>query len=212
MKAAVLAFVALLPLGCKAPPAPPSRVFVRVVDESKTSVAKAGISSGGAIIAQTNGDGLAEVSVAGKEGAVFALEVQCPNGYRSPSAPILIRRLQPSEAAPEYLAKCSRLRHSLAIAVHADGGPNLPILHLGKEVARSDAAGNAQVVIEGEVHERVELVLSTADPKLVKVHPQNPAATFEIGEQDETKTFEVKFTRDKKPPPKVVARSGPKAF
>jgi hypothetical protein len=210
---ALLVFVATaLLLGCQAPPAPPARVVVRVLDESKAAVAKAAITTGGDVIAQTNGEGLAEVSVTGKEGAVFPLEVRCPNGYRSPSTPILVRRLRASEAAPEYLAKCSRLRHSLVIAVHAEGGPNLPILHLGKEVARSDASGEAQVVIEGEVHERVELVLSTADPKLVKVHPQNPAATFEIGEQDERKTFEVKFTRDKKPPPKVVARSGPKAF
>jgi hypothetical protein len=212
---AVAVGLLLLPLGCKAPPAPPARVLVRVLDESKAAVANAGISTGGDLIAQTDKEGRAEVTVTGKEGAVFPLEVRCPSGYRSPNAPILIRRLQApnvSDAAPEYLAKCSRLRHSLVIAVHAEGGPNLPILHLGKEVARSDESGKAQVIIEGEVRERVELVLSTADPKLAKVHPQNPAATFEIGDQDERKSFEVKFTRDKKAPPKVVARTGPKAF
>jgi hypothetical protein len=213
MKRAFLVLVAAaLPLGCQSPAAPPSRVTVRVIDESKVAVAKAGITSGGEVIAQTNDQGLAGVSVMGKDGAVFPVLVRCPNGYRSPSAPVLIRRLRASEAAPEYLAKCTRLRHSLTVAVRAEGGPNLPILHLGKEVARTDPSGHAQLVVEGEVRERIELVLSTADPQLVKVHPQNPAATFEIGEQDERKMFEVKFTHDRRAPAKVVARSGPKPF
>ena len=66
------------------------------------------------------------------------------------------------------------------------------------------------VLVEGEVHERVELTLSTADPKLAKIHPQNPAATFEIGDRDEVMKFEMKFTRDAKPAARVVRRTGPK--
>jgi hypothetical protein len=115
---------------------------------------------------------------------------------------------------PEYGARCSRARHSLNVRIHTvgAGAANMPIRHLGKEVARTDATGMAQVVIEGQVKERVDLQIDTSDPKFAKMHPQNPVASFEITEKDEAELFELKFTADKKPVRKAAARVGPKAL
>jgi hypothetical protein len=213
MKFLASAVVVVSALGCAPPPVPPSVVWIRVLDEAKAPVRDAEISAGAEVIARTDGDGRAEVSVTGKEGSTFNLEVRCPTVYRSPSSPLAIRRLQTTAApSPEYLAKCSRIRHTLVIAIRAEGGANLPVLHLGKEVARTDESGGAHVLIDGEVHERVELQISTADAKHAKVHPQNPVAAFELSDRDELKVFEVKFTRDPKPVARAVARSAPKAF
>jgi hypothetical protein len=199
--------------GCRPPPAPPSRVLIRVLDEAKTPIHGAEIASQSEVIAKTNDDGRAEVAVAGKEGESFRLEVRCPKLYKSPNTPLEIRRLDNGVSqAPEYVARCSRLRHSLVVAIKTEGGSNMPILHLGREVARTDQDGSAHVLIEGEVHERVDLTIDTSDPKNAKIHPQNPVASFEITNQDELKVFQQKFTRDAKPVAKVVKRSGPKVF
>jgi hypothetical protein len=195
--------------GCSSPPAPPATVFIRVLDEGKAPVAGAEIVTRTEVVTTTDKDGHAEISVTGQEGASFEVEVRCPPAYRSPGAPLIVRRMM-TVAAPEYVARCSRLRHTLTVTIHTVGGSNMPIVHLGKEVARTDETGTARVVIEGQVQERIDLTIDTTDPKFAKLHPQNPQASFGIGEKDDVQTFEMKFTADKPPPKRVVRRTGPK--
>lgn len=196
------------------PPPPPVTIFVRVIDESKAPVSDAEIASQSQVISKTNGEGLAEITVGGREGATYLVDVRCPSGYRSPEAPLEIRRLDNGSAAPpEYITRCNRLRHTLVVNVRVTGaGGSLPVLHLGKPLTRTDADGKARVVLEGDVFERVDLQLDTSDPAFAKLHPQNPVGSFEIPNRDDEVTFEVKFTADKKPPPKVVRRTGPVAM
>lgn len=216
--AALSALVATVSLGlggCKPPPPPaPVTVFVRVVDETKEPVGNAEIASQSQVISRTGGDGLAQITVAGREGATYLLDVRCPQGYRSPEAPLEIRRLDNGTAAPpEYVTRCNRLRHKLVVNVKATGaGGSLPVLYLGKPLTRTDAEGKARVVLEGDALERIDLQLDTSDASFAKVHPQSPTGSFEIPTLDGETTFEVKFTQDKKPPRKAVKRSGPVAM
>ena len=53
---------------------------MRVVDESKVPVSDAEIASASQVISKTGGDGGAEVTVGGREGATYLLDVRCPNG------------------------------------------------------------------------------------------------------------------------------------
>jgi hypothetical protein len=201
--------------GCKPPPPPaPVTVFVRVVDESKEPVGNAEIASQSQVISRTGGDGRAEVTVGGREGATYILDVRCPTGYRSPEAPLEIRRLDNGSAAPpEYVTRCNRLRHKLVVNVKVTGLPgSLPVLYLGKPLTRTDADGKARVTLEGDALERIDLQLDTSDASFAKVHPQSPTGSFEIPNVDGETTFEVKFTQDKKAPKKVVKRSGPVAM
>jgi hypothetical protein len=203
----------LVALGaCKPPPLPPPvTVFVRVVDEAKAPVSRAEIASQSHVIATTDVEGRAEIHVSGREGATYFIDVRCPTGYRSPEAPLEIRRLENGGAAPpEYVTRCNRLRHTLVVNVKTKGaGGSVPILYLGKPVARTDAEGNARVVLEGDVLERIDIQLDTSDATFAKLHPQSPTGSFEIPNRDDETTFEVAFTKDKKARPKGKAKPGP---
>jgi hypothetical protein len=206
-----LAAIALL-AACKPPPPPaPVTVFVRVLDESKEPVSNAEIASQSQVISTTNTDGRAQLTVAGREGATYLVDVRCPTGYRSPEAPLEIRHLDNGSAAPpEYVTRCNRLRHKLVVIVNATGaGGSLPVLYLGKPLTRTDADGRARVVLEGDALERIDLQLDTSDPMFAKIHPQSPTGSFEIPTRDDQTTFEVKFTTDKKVAKKAGKRSGP---
>jgi hypothetical protein len=200
-------------VGCSSPPAAPESVYILVLDEGKAAVPDTEIVTHGEVVTKTNADGRAELQLTGREGTSFAVEVRCPNGYRSVGPPLVIRRLMTvGSPVPEYSAHCGRLRHSVSVRIHTENGSNMAVRHLGKEVARTDNTGIAQVVIEGMVHDRVDLTIDTSDPRWAKVHPQNPVATFEITEKDDTQAFEVKFTAPPKPVRHVAQRTGPKAF
>jgi hypothetical protein len=202
-----IAFAACKPV----PPPPPVTVFVKVVDEGKSPVEHAEIASASQVITTTNGDGRAEITVSGREGATFFVDVRCPQGYRSPEAPLEIRRLDNGAAtAPEYVTKCNRLRHRLVVNVSLKAPPGssvsgLPILYLGKPLTKTDAEGKAKVALEGDVLERVDLTIDTSDAAFAKYHPQNPVGSFEIANHDGDTTFEMKFTVDKAPPKRAAA-------
>lgn len=211
---AVALVMASVALGCGAPSpsVPASAVSIRVLDDEKEPVRDAEIYASGNLVARTDATGRAEVTVSGKEGATFNVEVRCPALYRSPTAPLVIRRFDARHAAPEYAARCDKTRHTLVVAIRTQGAANMPVLHLGKEVARTDESGSAHVLVEGEVHERIELTLLTTDPKHAKLHPQNPLGAFEVAQRDEVKIFDVRFTQDPKPIIRAAPRTGPKAF
>lgn len=201
--------------GCKPPPPPaPVTVFVRVLDESKEPVGNAELASQSRVISTTNAEGRAEITVSGREGATFLLDVRCPAGYRSPETALAIRRLDNGAAAPpEYVTHCSRLRHKLVVNVKATGaGASLAVLYLGKPLTHTDAEGKARVELEGDALERIDLQLDTSDATFARIHPQSPTGSFEIPNRDGETTFEVKFTRDAKPLRKAVRRSGPTAL
>lgn len=198
---------ALFAAGCAPPARPPSTVFIRVVDEAKQPVPAAEIAAGASVISRTDTAGRAEVTVRGREGEMYPVEVRCPSGYRNPlGSAVAIRKFDPSLPSPEYVSTCARMRHVVDVEIHAEGGPNLPVVHLGREIARTDATGRTKVQIEGDVHERLELTLSTSAPEHAKLHPQNPFATFEIEEHDVVKPFEVKLTKDKPPKKRAAAK------
>jgi hypothetical protein len=210
--AAGLLFVLLPIVACKpVPPPPPVTIFVKVIDEAKAPVESAEIASAAQIITTTNAEGRAEITVSGREGATFLVDVRCPQGYRSPEAPLEVRRLDNGSAtAPEYVTKCNRLRHKLVVnlSVKAPAGANvsgLPVLYLGKPLTKTDAEGKAKVALEGDVFERVDLTVDTNDASFAKYHPQNPVGTFEIPNGDDETAFEVKFTVDKPPPKRAAA-------
>jgi len=208
MKVARL-FPLILFAACKPVPLPPAvTVYVKVVDEAKEPVSNAELASQSRLIATTNSDGRAEITVTGREGQAFLVDVRCPQGYRSPDVPLEIRRLENgSGAPPEYVTRCNRLRHRLVVNVKTINAPGgLPIRYLGKPLTKTDALGKARVVLEGDVMERVDLTLDTSDPSLSKLHPQSPVVSLEIPNRDEETNTEVKFTVDKPPPKKAVGR------
>jgi hypothetical protein len=90
----------------------------------------------------------------------------------------------------------------MVIGVRAENGPDLPVLYLGKEVARTDRSGAAHLTVTMNVHEKIELILGTSGKEAESLRPQNPVSVFEMPDHDDIQVFPVTFTREiKKPPP-----------
>ncbi len=173
-------------------------VGVRARTEAGAKVANADLFAAGARIARTDREGLARLDIRGADGQTFLVRVECPPGYRSPADPLELTAPRPTDAAPvpEYAVVCHPLRHTLVVGVRAEGGPDLPVLYLGKEVARTDRSGAAHVSVAMEVKQKVELTLGTTGKDGDRLRPQNPAAVFEMPDHDDVQLFPVTFTRD----------------
>lgn len=197
-------------VACRTPPPPAATVYIEVHDEAKATVKDAEVMAQGQVIAQTGADGRAEVHLTGREGTTFPVEVHCPQGFRSPSQTLAIRRLENAASPPPtYVTQCYRLRHTVVIDVKTVGAAAMPVLRLGQPVGHTDDAGVAQITIEGDVDERIELQLDTSDPRFARVHPQSPAGSFVIRNQDDHVNFDVRFTVDRPPVVRRKAKKGP---
>lgn len=175
----------------------------------------AGIYAGPTLVARSDDDGRAWLDVHGDEGDAFEVRVRCPAGFESPAGAITLRNfhvLSPAGAMPEYTVTCHETRHALVVAVRAEGGPNLPVLYLGQEVARTDGSGAAHVSFDLDVHDRIELTLGTSGDENAALHPQNPASIFEMPDHDDLQVFAVTFTRDQKKAPPARGPQRPISF
>ncbi len=206
------AFALLFALaGCKAlepVPPPPLEVLIHVSGDPGQPIKDADILYNGQKVAKSGEDGLAKLTLHGKDGEIYDMNVACPEGFQSPAKPIqiVLKRLADPTKRPEYDVSCPPTTRTVVVAVRADGGANLPVLYLGREVARTDSAGAAHVLLRLKSDEPFDLVLGTADND--RLRPQNPAASFVVKDRDEVFTFDQKFGEEKKKAPRVV-RHGP---
>ena len=179
------------------------------VSEGGKPVKGARILNHGTVVGTTVDDGSAAMRFVGAEGELYDLAVECPEGLRSPQKPVRItlRRLEGPAARPEYAVQCTRALQTVVVAVRAENGANLPVYHLGKEVARTDASGAAHVALRLPPEDTFELKLGT-DTAADGLRPQNPTASFVVKARDDVLLFDQRFTVDKK---KVKAgpRKGP---
>ena len=118
---------------------------------------------------------------------------------------VALRRLVGVDVA-EYSVQCPPKSRTAVIVVRAQNGPNLPILHLGRQVGTTDGSGAAHLVFEREANAQLELKLdaSGASPKL---RPSEAVASFTVHPKDDIYLFDQKFEvisqpirRPKKPP------------
>lgn len=199
--------------GCQAlepPPPPPQIINLRVYSDPGKPVANAELMFAGKKIASTDATGLGQLKLAGRDGDPFDITVVCPTGYASPDKPIqvILKRLADTSKNPEYAASCPPTVRKVVVAVRADGGPNLPVTYLGREVARTDESGAAHVLLKLQPGEQFDLMLTTTEKQNEALRPQNPVASFAVGPKDDVFTFDQKFERDA---PKRVYTRGPAA-
>jgi hypothetical protein len=169
-------------------------VKVRVVDDRGEGIAGADISSGKTSKGLTGADGALAVKLSGRAGRIVPLSVKCPAGFASPdkTVDVGITQLAPGSPAPLFEARCTALVHSLVVAIRAENGPDLPVIYLGREVARTDAQGMAHIVLKVPPGETASVRLDTsAAPALL---PQNPDFLFKAGNRDEMLLLDEKFT------------------
>jgi hypothetical protein len=161
-------------------------------------VANANLLANGTKVGYTGPDGSATLKFVGNEGETYDIQVECPAGLQSPSKPIAItlRKIVSPSKRPEFAASCPPATQVMVVAVRADNGPNLPVLFLGKEVARTDASGAAHVALRMTPNDTFELKLGTDEKGSERLKPQNPTATFTVKDHDDIVPFDQKFTLD----------------
>jgi hypothetical protein len=196
----LLALVALsLGSGCAtAGSSGPQRfdVDVRVESDPSKPLAAVGIVQGSAELGRTAADGSVRVSLRGRSGDVVSLRVACPEAYASPEKPLSVR-LRPlvgASVVPQYRARCEPLLRTLVVAVRAKGGAGLPVKHLGREIARTDAEGTAHARLLVPPSEQVTLVLDTSAPERERLRPKSPEFTLMMPARDQVAVFDQAFT------------------
>lgn len=188
--------------GCAAPEPVIESYELSIRVESDPGRPLAGATLLGAAQFRTVSDaaGLVRLRVSGQQGQRLRFQVHCPEGYRSPEQPldVLLTRLGADAPPPEYGVRCAPERRSVVIAVRAHRGGDLPVKHLGREVARTDRSGAAHVMMQLAPHEPIELSIDTSSrPRLA---PQNPTQRFEAPDTDAVMLFDVEFVAPKARP------------
>jgi hypothetical protein len=189
-------------MACSSKTPPPQSLVITLFVEGDPGIplAHAQVLYGGKEVGTTSADGTAKLTLGGDEGQSFDLSVQCPEGYKSPSAPVTVtlKRLAEQGKSPRYESSCRPTLRQVVVAITADSAPNLPVLYLGSEVARTDASGAAHVLLRIPPGEQFSVTLATTDKGAEALRPRNPVATFTVGDRDEVFVFDPHFTVDHK--------------
>lgn len=191
--------------------APPRYDFVfRVSSDPGRPLQDVGLLVGGKKLAVTGQDGTGRLTLPGVEGETVDVLVSCPEGFRSPKKPTPLRLTRMADPAktPEYSVSCPPAQRTVVVAVRAENGPDLPIMHLGREIARTDASGAAHVVLRAKPDDTFSLTLDTSGKGRERMNPKSPGENFVVKDQDDVLTFTQAFTVERPPPGKP--KSGPK--
>ena len=178
---------------------------LRVLSDPDEALPGASVSRGRVALGMTDAEGRVRVQALGREGERIAIDVTCPDGYRSPEVPIAVtlRKAAP-QRGPEYEARCPPLKRKLVVAVRAERGANLPIRYLSREVGRTDEAGAALVMLQSFTDDTLELTLDTSDePRLL---PRSPSTRFRVPDHDDIVILNQRFELEAKAAPRVQRR------
>jgi hypothetical protein len=190
-------------------PKAPARfsVVVRVVDQGGVPLAGAKVSDKAKLLGTSDAKGIVKINVPGKEGETLALTVKCAETYSSPDKPLAVslKSLGPGSPAPTFEARCTARSHSTLVALRTENGEDLPIVHLGKVIGHTDAAGTAHFELRLPPEAMVTLSLDTREKAALR--PQSPSLTFRTSSRDELVLLEQKFTVYRK---KVVVKQAPR--
>ncbi len=184
-------------------------VSVEIEGDPHTPLASAVVERDGVPLATTGADGRAALQLHGAEGDIASLNIKCPAEYTSPAAPldVPLRRLADASRVASYRVSCPPETRRMVVAVRAANGADLPVMYLGREVARTDASGAAHFELHLHAGERFELALSTDQhPALT---PKDPSALFVASDHDDLLFFEQRFDV---PRTRQTVRRGPRAF
>jgi hypothetical protein len=186
--------------GCGAvepPPRPSFRVALLVEGDPGQPLEGATVVRAKQVVATTHADGRVELTLDGDEGTTVDAEVKCPAGHTSPARPVSMRLTRVADGrAPEFKVSCPPTERHVVVAIVADNGPLLPVVYLGKEIAKTDASGAAHFVVDAAPGTQFNVTLDTSGN--AKLKPPSPSKPFTVGQTDEVVVFEQKFEVEKK--------------
>jgi hypothetical protein len=201
--------LALLSLVLAACTAAESRfpVLVTVVTDDGKPVPGVAVALGRAPARATDGEGHLALNVLGHEGMKVPVTVEVPKGYRlSGSAPqLVLRRLNDLERGRGHLlpvverVELAPLQRRYAVLVRV-GVAGLPVETFGTRQAVTNGKGVAAFLYDGAPGDELQVRVATAShPDL---RPQNPTASFVLGQRSEAYLVREHFTVEKPKPPR----------
>ncbi|GAC1576424.1 MAG: hypothetical protein NVS3B20_25270 [Polyangiales bacterium] len=185
-------------------------VQVRIVRDGRP-LSGASLVSAHANRAVTDVQGRATLRLSGHDGDSSTLELTCPAGFipDRPALSIVLHRMASGSPPVVYEASCTPILRTVVIGVRAEGGANVPLVYLGKVVARTDSSGAAHVVLAVKPGEQVQLVLDTTGRALEGLRPKSPTLSFSAKDRDDFVILEQRFTVEKKFIPMRAAPARP---
>jgi hypothetical protein len=163
------------------------------------------ITLGKAVAGKTGADGKLSVNVRGKEGVKVAVSTDVPKGYKLASTAngLVLRRLSDvsdtgkGRVLPvEHVIKFAPLQRQYAVLVRV-GVAGLDVETFGTRQAVTNAKGVAAFLYSGAPGDELQVKVNTANhPEL---RPQNPTASFLLGQRSEAYVVKEKFSTYKAP-------------
>jgi hypothetical protein len=191
-------------------PNAPFQIAIDATSDPGSPLEGVELRAGDRSLGKTDAKGHVVLAHDGNEGATLEVTVVCPAGYESPTEPVSItlRRFVGASSAPTYSVLCPPAVRSVVAVIRAENGPNLPVMRLGREIARTNVSGIAHVLLEVKPGESVELTLATATKQTERLRPQNPSLAFVAKGRDDYLLLDQKFVeeRPKAGPSRIVRR------
>ncbi len=161
----------------------------------------------------TDAQGAFRMRMAGIEGAVVALKIECPTGFTSPADPINVTlrsavTIDRNARATgiETTVQCPPDQRIAAVIVRTPNRANLPVFYQGREITRTDLQGVAHMIFKVRPNEALTLRLDTTAQPLLR--PANPTFTINTRASDDVYVSTLNF--EEAAPPRVIHRpSGP---
>jgi hypothetical protein len=200
----VAATLFALSLAACAPPVAQQHEYellVRVDADPGEGLGNVPLYHGGRRIGVTGIDGSVRVKLPGGEGERTSLRAECPATHSGPNEPtVVVLRSYQGQGLPEVDISCPPRTRKLAVVVKARNGADLPIVHRGKTIGRTDAAGTAHLLLKGPPGDAFEVSLDTSSrPEL---NPKDPGGRFVIASRDEAVLFDPELEIERAAPPR----------
>jgi len=187
----------LVAAGCASKPASLEQksFSFHVTGDPGKPVAHAALTVSGQVVATTDAQGVALVTLAGHEGDAFDVSVQCPSDFQSPPRPtsVSLHKLA-GDKLPEFDASCLPKARTIVLAVNGMKGYRLPVVELGRTIGETDDSGVATILLHVEPSDQFEVTLDTSAPENAMLRPRNPAATFVAKNEDDVFVFNPQLT------------------
>ncbi|HKO48560.1 MAG TPA: hypothetical protein VJV79_12600 [Polyangiaceae bacterium] len=187
--------------GCGTPVPPPDfSVRFRAVSDDGTALADVVIGAHGRHVGKTTERGELVAKMHGSEGEAVPVSIQCGADYRSPEQPPPVRlastrRIVSGQELPgiPYEVLCVRRQRNVVIIARAEKLSGIPITVEGRQVALTDADGNAQALVRLDANiAQLHVAFDTSNrPELL---PRNPGRACEVAPGDDIVTLEQKFS------------------
>lgn len=206
----IVALLLLSPLAeiatCE-PSGPPRQEFavrVRAINPEGDPLPGVVLGVGGSVLGTTGQKGELGLRVFGVEGEQVQLQAACPPGHSGPreNPLVALRRFQSVDpnapARTEITLTCTPAQRVTAVAIRT-GQPSIPVRLRGEELARTNEAGIAHVLLRQEAGSAFQLTLDTAER--AELRPESPTRMFAIGDRDDFVVWDQAFVLPRPPPP-----------